>query len=312
MRADGLGAGQVRDSQRIKDKYELSLDNRQVVSLFIAGLVVMGTVFVLGVVVGKNLAGSQKSASAPDLLSALDQKAAAMEHVRTETRLTFQDELTKKALPEANRPAQPSPEPSKPVPSPVLNELTQPTGDSARAGTAQPAQPGPLESLTASAPSKTGAQPAPPIPLPTDGFREVKMEALPEPTAKTPRAPAPAPSSSARLASPAERPASRSKPGLADAIARVERTPAQKPESKGPFTLQLSASQVREDADRFAAKVREKGYQVYVIQSEVPGRGRWYRVRLGKFPTREAAARYLRDFQRETHLSAFLTRTDES
>jgi DedD protein len=58
--------------------------------------------------------------------------------------------------------------------------------------------------------------------------------------------------------------------------------------------------------------VREKGYQPYVIQSDVPGRGRWYRVRLGKFPTQEAAGRYLRDFRRETRLNAFVTRIDES
>jgi cell division septation protein DedD len=294
----------VRDSQKIKDKYELALDNRQVVSLFIAGIVVMGTVFVLGVVVGKNLAGSQRPGGTADLFSALDQKAAAMEQVRAETRLTFQDELTKKSVAEPSRLPQTSPAGG----DPEASQVPRPNS------TSQPAA------------SKTGMPIAPPHSQATDALREVKMDALPQPpevsrgevAAKPPRPPSSDPPLSSRPA-PAPPPASRHKQSLTDAIARVER-PADRgtrqkstgPESTGSFTLQLSASQVREDADRFAAKVREKGYQVYVIQSDVAGRGRWYRVRLGKFPTQEAAARYLKDFRRETHLSAFLTRTDES
>ena len=45
----------MRDAHRMKEKFDVSLDNRQIVSLLIAGIVVMGAVFVLGVVVGKNL-----------------------------------------------------------------------------------------------------------------------------------------------------------------------------------------------------------------------------------------------------------------
>ena len=80
----------MRDSHRMKEKYDLSLDSRQVVSLLVAGIVVLGAVFVLGVLVGKKLAGSQRSDRAPDLLSALDQKSAALERARAAPALTFQ------------------------------------------------------------------------------------------------------------------------------------------------------------------------------------------------------------------------------
>jgi cell division septation protein DedD len=260
----------VRDAQRIKDKYELSLDNRQIVSLFIAGIVVIGTVFVLGVVAGKGLAGSQRSSASADVLSTLDQKAAAMEQVRPETRLTFQDELTKKAIPE--------PEHLDTLQQLVASRTALEPTTSAGAGAGE-------RGLSGKPPTPPGSERAPP----------------------------------SRITTPPER-GRRSNQSLADAIARVERTPVEKGpgqkalggQESGPFTLQLSASQIREDADRFAAKVREKGYQPYVIQSDVPGRGRWYRVRLGKFSTQEAAGRYLRDFRRETRLNAFVTRTDES
>ena len=66
----------------MKEKFDLSLDNRQIVSLLIASIVVMGAVFVLGVVVGKKLAGNAQMAAAQDLLSVLDAKAEALEQVQ--------------------------------------------------------------------------------------------------------------------------------------------------------------------------------------------------------------------------------------
>ncbi|NMO23718.1 SPOR domain-containing protein, partial [Pyxidicoccus fallax] len=91
----------MRDAHRMKEKFDVSLDNRQIVSLLIAGIVVMGAVFVLGVVVGKKLAGNAQTATAPDLLSALDANAEALQNVQQkDAQLTFQDELTRKAASE--------------------------------------------------------------------------------------------------------------------------------------------------------------------------------------------------------------------
>lgn len=86
----------MRDSHRLKEKYELSLDSRQIVSLSVASLVVLGGVFVLGVAVGKKLAGElPEKVGAADLLTAVDQKTAALDAVQKDASLTFQDELTK-------------------------------------------------------------------------------------------------------------------------------------------------------------------------------------------------------------------------
>jgi DedD protein len=225
----------VRDDHRIKEKYELSLDNRQIASFFIAAIVVIGTVFVLGVVVGKKLAASRGAANAADLLSALDEKAAAMEQVKaappSEPRLTFQDELTKKVETAAGKEA-------------MAAETTPELKKSAGGEDSEPS-PGPSK---------------------------------PEPVREKP----------------------------AHAITRTEKAP-QWAARGGSFTLQLSASQVRADADRFAARLREKGYQPYIVESDVKDRGRWYRVRMGTFSSKEAAAKYLADFQRETQLPAFVT-----
>ena len=227
----------MRDDYRIKDKYELSLDNRQIVTFFVAAIVVVGTVFVLGVVVGKKLAGAPAHANAPDLLTALDQRAAAMEQVKTspapEARLTFQEELTKKVADSPPKDAAPPPE--------------------------SPGEPGKVASPE---------QPAPPP-------EAVKQE------------------------QPREK--------LKKAIAAVEKSPRDSASPPVAFTLQLSASQAREDADRFAGKLRAQGYQPYIVESDLKDRGRWYRVRMGKFSSKEAAAKFRDDFHRETRLDAFVT-----
>ena len=62
----------------------------------------------------------------------------------------------------------------------------------------------------------------------------------------------------------------------------------------------------REEADRFAARLRDRGYAPYIVTAEVPGKGTWYRVRMGSFASKDAASRYLQDFKRETQLDAFV------
>ncbi|HET9451838.1 MAG TPA: SPOR domain-containing protein, partial [Aggregicoccus sp.] len=99
--------------------------------------------------------------------------------------------------------------------------------------------------------------------------------------------------------------------GLKNAIARSQQPPsAPRPaevSAGGSFTLQLSAYQARSEAERFAARLRDRGYAPYIVAAQVPGKGTWHRVRMGSFASKEAASRYLADFKRETQLQAFVT-----
>ncbi|MBK7864799.1 MAG: SPOR domain-containing protein [Archangiaceae bacterium] len=230
----------MRDVHKLKEKYELSLDTRQILTLTFVGLIGLGGVFVLGVAVGKKLQADEKVSQPIDLLSQLDAKS--------QPQLTYQTELTKDA-----------PKPPKPV------------------------------------------EPAP-APKP-----EPKAEARPEPRpelVEAPRAVDPAPPKEepvpTRTATP-ERDAG----DLREAIARAQR-PVEAT-ADGSWTLQLSAYQDKAEADRFASDLRNRGYAPYVVESHVAGKGTWYRVRMGRFPSREAAGRYNSDFQRETKIEAFVT-----
>lgn len=110
----------MRDVHRVRERVELSLDNRQVVAFVICSLVVLGMVFALGVLVGKQLAASAQGQARPlDPLGALDAKeqgrldpeaaaAAAAADPDAGVPLTFANELTK---PKAANPAL---EPMKP------------------------------------------------------------------------------------------------------------------------------------------------------------------------------------------------------
>jgi DedD protein len=243
----------------MKEKLDVSLDNRQVVSLLISGLVVLGAVFVLGVVVGKKLSTNSPAQPAADVLSALDRAADA---ATPEPRLTFQEELTKKA--------------AEPLPAPVPSEL--------------PAEP--LEE-------------EPPAPVKMPERLVVKVDpVIPEPKP----APVPAPRAEAPVSPDAAVPtrtAHSNKESLKDAVDSLRKA-APEAAANGQFTLQLSASQSRSEAERFMSKLRDKGYAPFMIEATVPGRGTWYRVRMGSFATKEAAQRYLHDFRRETQLDGFV------
>ncbi len=243
----------MRDAHRMKEKFDLSLDGRQVGSVLIGGIIVLGAVFVLGVVVGKQLATNEQTQSAPDLLTALDQKAQAT--------LTFQDELTRKQPVLA-----PEPDP-KPVVVVEAKAPEEPKKVEAPAKLEEPAK----------------VQPAPKVAEVAAPSGEVDASPVPTRTADD---------------------------GLKEAFARASETRPPQAAENGAWTLQLSASQSKDEADRFAARLRDRGYAPFIVKAEVPGKGTWYRVRMGSFASKDAAANYLKDFKRETQISAFVASND--
>lgn len=61
-----------------------------------------------------------------------------------------------------------------------------------------------------------------------------------------------------------------------------------KPESaKGTFSVQISSCKTREEAE--AVKAKNRNVQAYIVESVVPGKGTWYRVRTGRKLDRQRA-----------------------
>ncbi len=217
---------------RTRERFELSLDGRQVASVVVGALVILGVVFVLGLNVGKQIGTRQAQASvAPGDLDALDHAPAPAPPAKEP--LTFHERLTKDA------PPAPTPPPAA-APNPPATAT---------------AAPPPIATPTATPPATATAAPSPPV----------KKEA-----------PAPARSFDA-------------KPPPADR----------------PWTVQLAAAQDRAEAERTAT--RFAALNPRIEQAEVPGKGRFWRVRVGAFETKQAAERYLRDVGRETGAKGFVT-----
>ncbi len=55
------------------------------------------------------------------------------------------------------------------------------------------------------------------------------------------------------------------------------------------FSLQLASVKRQRDADKIIEKLKLKGYNAYSARVNVPGKGHWYRIKIGGFQTRTEA-----------------------
>ncbi|AKU91034.1 SPOR domain-containing protein [Vulgatibacter incomptus] len=266
----------MRDENRIREKIELTLDTRQVVSIVLGSAVVLGIVFYLGVTVGKDLSVG-RAPPPTDPLERLDQQALVIDE-----KITFPEALTDEVVAEADSPSAPE--------------------KRASPEKAEPARAAPKADEAPRAPDREGiAEGAAPkeAPIPAVASAAQASAASKEPSATPPPKPAPAapaPKGSAAVASSTSAP---KPPPAAEAGA-----------GKEAYTVQVAAFPSRQEADALVGQLRRKGFAPTVVKAEVPGKGTFYRVRVGRFRTREEASRYLEDLRREARLDGFVTPTE--
>lgn len=272
----------AREPELYKDKVEVSLDGRQIFYLFFGGSVVVGIVFVLGVLVGRRVEARghvdrAHTHAAKDPLAALDR-------LEGNGGLSFQGSLTGKDAPnpvektidgiEKARAAKPV-APAQPVPAKAVDK---PKVEEAKAGPVVKPEP-------------EVKKPEPKV----EKKPEAKIEAKSEPKLEK----KPEPKLDAQAAIKAE-PKSEPKPEKrleakpdagAKAEAKIDPKPVVKPEgeSKTRYTLQLSSFQDRAEAEAFLSSVKAQGFTAQITQAEVEGKGTFYRVRTGTYRSMEAA-----------------------
>lgn len=105
----------------------------------------------------------------------------------------------------------------------------------------------------------------------------------PAPQPKKPEPPKPAPAASPKPA-PSVPPTVAAKPALQP---KPEATRA--PATKGRFTIQVGSFKEAVSANALVSQLRSKGLSAYQLRTEVPGKGTWYRVRVGAFDSRSDA-----------------------
>ncbi len=70
--------------------------------------------------------------------------------------------------------------------------------------------------------------------------------------------------------------------------------PKPKPtESQKRFAVQVAATKDLKDADRLVSRLKTKGYPAYKVLGKVPGKGIWFRIRVGPYKNKDEARKVL-------------------
>lgn len=268
-----------------KEKKSAIQITRKGVAIWI-GLIffVMGWMFVLGIMVGRGTAPVPLRTYALEKeLAAL--KAGMLQKEREQldfqakdsdtqsTELRFYEELKKP--PTKTEPRRPSP--PSPTTIPAKTSSVNPAAQKPSSRTAAATEPA-ATAQTQSAPARATPPPAPIIPVPA-----------PVPAPAPAPAAAPAPTKPAPAPAPKPEPARVVQPAQQAAAAPAAARTATASVDRGRFTIQVAAFQEIRGAEQMVGTLRSKGYPAYQIQVTVPGKGEWYRVRVGAFESREAA-----------------------
>jgi len=70
-------------------------------------------------------------------------------------------------------------------------------------------------------------------------------------------------------------------------------------EAGKPYTIQVAAFKAAGDADKLVAELKQKKFSAYRAIGKVPGKGIWYRVRVGEYPNRAEAGKMLASLKKE-------------
>lgn len=74
------------------------------------------------------------------------------------------------------------------------------------------------------------------------------------------------------------------------------------------YTIQVAAFKQPGDADKLVAKLKQKGFSAHRAIGKVPGKGIWYRVRVGEYNSRAEARKTMANLKKEGHKPALVVK----
>lgn len=155
-------------------------------------------------------------------------------------------------------------------------------------------------------PRELGKDPEPePEPEPA---AEPAAETEPEQPAPEPAAPAVDDAASKKAEAEAAKKRAAEKVAAEKAAAAKRAAEAAAREARGNWTLQLSSFQDESEAQSFFAQLKSSGYSPFISRAEVPGKGTWFRVRVGRYDDYDAAVAAKKSFEEKQHIIAYVTR----
>jgi septal ring-binding cell division protein DamX len=277
----------LRDIERWRDKIEVRLDNRQVFFLFFGSALVACMLFVLGVIVGKRLESRGRAVS-PEIEDPL----ALLDKVATSPRPAAAGVTFPQALFGTTSKTSATDKHGKKDAQPLRAGLNDHAAAVKPLALAEPeALPVEVTRGKSSAPRTAATESkSSPIAKPENRLENKASEASTSGKASDSKPTPP----SANLGVAGE-----TKPVAIPTIAAGGDS-----KSKGRFTLQLSSFQDKTEAEAFAKKF--DGERPYMIVSEIPGKGTWYRVRVGDYPSAKDAAAAKQSFEKKHSVIAYV------
>jgi hypothetical protein len=186
----------------------------------------------------------------------------------------------------------------EPIPKKEETKKIKEAKKAAPAATPQPVNKAPL-------PKPAGA----PIP-PVAESLSVTAAAIPPASVKPPVVePVPAEESAAPIA-PASQ-AESAPPAVKDIVAapptfQEPKQPEAKKRVAGRYSIQFGSFPKKEEADQLVSQLKARGHDSYIILAEVPNKGTFYRVRVGRYPDRPMAQAAGEKIAREEALAFYV------
>lgn len=79
--------------------------------------------------------------------------------------------------------------------------------------------------------------------------------------------------------------------------------------AEGGWQVQVSSFRTQAEGDAFATQLRARGHKAHVQRAEIPGRGTWFRVKIGPFATQHEAIKYRSTFEAKEKIPGFVVKS---
>jgi cell division protein FtsN len=83
------------------------------------------------------------------------------------------------------------------------------------------------------------------------------------------------------------------KPATPPKAAAAKPEKSEPTESQKEFAVQVASTKDLKDADRLISRLKTKGYPAYKVLGKVPGKGIWFRIRVGPYKGKDEAKKAL-------------------
>jgi cell division protein FtsN len=89
-------------------------------------------------------------------------------------------------------------------------------------------------------------------------------------------------------------------------LAKKEPAPTTSSNAKVRYTLQVASYPNKDGAEQDVKRLKQNGYAAFIVAADVPGKGVWYRVRLGSFSNKASAEKLQKDVQAKQGISSIV------